>query len=187
MSSPQSSRRRAWCQHTRGGPLAMRDRQTDRQLDDFEAVAREHGGVPAFRGSGKVLDGVIVTAQRFAPELTGGPLLIALRTDDSWVLLRAGEFDEMVEEGPPAGPVFVEPRDMLIGSPGRLAEFEEFAYEIGGAVGFRQRPGRMEFEPIVVRVVWQPDERSVHLFLAAEQLLIRGDHFERLVEQTRED
>src|SRR4051812_29730535 len=161
MSSPQSSRRRAWCQHTRGGPLAMRDRQTDRQLDDFEAVAREHGGVPAFRGTGPVLDGVTVTAQRVAPELTGGPPLIALGTDDSWVLLRADEFDEIVEEGPPADPVYAAPRDMLIGSPGRLAEFEEFAYEIGGAVGFRQRLGRLEFEPIVVRVVWQRDERSV--------------------------
>jgi len=52
--------------------------------------------------------------------------------------LRADDFDEMVEEGPPIGPVFAEPTEMLIGTADRLAEFEEFAYEIGGAVGFRE-------------------------------------------------
>src|SRR4051812_49054639 len=159
MSSPHSSRRRAWCQHTREGRLTMRDRQTDRQLDDFEAVAREHGGVPAFRGNGPVLDGVILTARRIAPEVTGGPPIIALGTEDSCVLLRADEFDEMVEEGPPAGPVFVEPRDMLIGSPGRLAEFEEFAYEIGGAGGLCPRPRRGGVGPLVVCGRWRPHHR----------------------------
>src|SRR4051794_26654360 len=124
MSSPHLSRRRAWCQHTREGPPTMRDSRPTGNSTTSEAVAREHGGVPAFRGSGKVLDGVVLTARRFAHEVTGGPPLIGrLGTDDSWVLLRADEFDERVEEGPPAGPVFVEPRDMLIGSPGRLAEF----------------------------------------------------------------
>jgi hypothetical protein len=163
----------------------MRDRKARRRLDEFEAVAREHGGVPAFRGRGNLLDGVIVTAARIAPDLVGSPALVVLEIEDSRVLLRADDFDEMVEEGPPIGPFFVEPAEMLIGTTERLAEFEEFAYEIGGAVGFRARPGRTQFEPIVIRVVRKPEKGSVHLFLASERLLIRDDHFERLVEESR--
>lgn len=161
--------------------------------DEFEAIALEHGALPAFRyyedpdvacdgPDQETWEGVFVQGKRVPAKIPGAPDQICIAIDHDIVLTGAADFEEMLEgNGSPVFDVYV-PKEDLVGAPGRLAELQELAYELGGAVGLRSFDGGLLFQPIIVRVQCGPLDGMTRLSFAAEQVVLRDDHFAQLLD-----
>jgi len=172
--------------------MSLRDGQLTPQ--EFEAIALEHGALPAFRyyeDPAVACDGpdqgswagVFVQGDYLPAETSGAAGQVWICVDGDVVLIRGADFDRMLAWYQSVDFDVWIPEEDRVGTADRLPELQELADEIGGAVGFRSvHHGRL-FQPIVVQVRSGPLDGMTRLSFAAEQVAMRDGHFARLLEE----
>lgn len=162
----------------------MANEAAERTLEEFEAIASEHGGVAAFRRARDYWDVFIVRVEvvRDRPPYRNA---VCIDVGGTVHLVPDERFGEIVEDSRFFRPLLA-PGAVYEGmTVGR--ELQTIADETGGAVGCRCWLGRDRFEPVLVLILRYFGEEVRDLPLGRVRPRLRETDFDRAVETAWRD
>jgi hypothetical protein len=154
-----------------------------RTLEEFQAIAEEHGGILGFCRTGDFWDVYIIHVEilRDRPPYRS---VVSIDVGGTIHLVPEEHFREIVETSRSFRPLLA-PGAIYEGMTARR-ELEEIAEETGGAVGYRCWLGNDRFEPVLVLLLRYFDEAFLDLQLGKVRLRLRESEFDHAVQHALE-